>query len=286
MRDEGNMKTMADLLIAACMAVSLTACATRSIDTRQAQAAVDRLMDLQEPHKHLLALWESGKWQPKADVNLTRLLRTEFPAPVILAAFPRLSLPPGTTLDYVYHKSNMGGWPVLYSRPVDATPFDTFAELTNAMPHAQARGLLTNTWSQGFGFYLDDIQTDGTVDGYFQLIALYLMGDQFFNLWHDGYHDERIICTPSGLDDLFQKSDSQRTDSDHGIPDEVRAAAHALPLAPRVDIQRDTVRISVVVFTKWGGFQQRTFTVSRRRPHALLHEELQELVNYSCGYVM
>ena len=132
------------------MAVAMTACATRQIDANKAQAAVDRLITLQEPHKHLLDLWESGKWKPKKDTNLTSLLRTEFQVDAILSAFPKLSLLPKTTLDYVYYRNDMGGWPVLYSRQVDAPPFDTFEELTNAMPQAQSRGMLTNTWSQGF----------------------------------------------------------------------------------------------------------------------------------------
>lgn len=280
------MKSIAILLTAAFMAVSITACAYRQLDTGKAQAAVDRLIALQEPHKHLTDLWESGKWKPKEDTNLTSLLRTEFQVDAILSAFPKLSLLPKTTLDYVYYQNNIGGWPVLYSRPADAAPFDTFEELTNAMPQAQSRGMLTNTWSQGFGFYLDSIRADGSADSYFQLITLYLMGDQFFHLWHDGYHDERIICTKSGLDAFFQKSDSHISDFDRRIPDDVREAAYALQLSPQVNFQTDTVLISVVIFTNWGGFQRRIYTISRRFPHRLLNEDRQELINYTCGYVM
>ena len=268
------------------MAVAMTACATRQIDANKAQAAVDRLITLQEPHKHLLDLWESGKWKPKKDTNLTSLLRTEFQVDAILSAFPKLSLLPKTTLDYVYYRNDMGGWPVLYSRQVDAPPFDTFEELTNAMPQAQSRGMLTNTWSQGFGFYLESIRAADTADSYFQLITLYLMGDQYFHLWHDGYHDELIICTKSGLDAFFQKSDSQISDFDRRIPDDVRVAASALQLSPQVNFQPDTVLISVVIFTNWGGFQRRIYTISRRFPHRLLNEDRQELINYTCGHVM
>lgn len=280
-----QMKVAVISIFLAFTALFATSCTQRQVDVEKAQQTIDHLIALQEPHKYLDELIASDKWKPKKSNNPTPVLRSEFQVDTILPVFPNLHMKPGTTLDFVYYLSDMGGWPVLYARQAGTTPFGTFAELTNAMPQAQARGRSTNTWSQGFGFYLDSIRADGTADSYFQLLALYLMGDQFFHIWHDGYHDERLICTKSGLDDLFQE-DSQITDSRRRIPDDVKSAAYALQLSPQVKFQRDTVLVSVVIFTKWGGFQQRTYTISRRFPHRLMDEQRQELVSYSCGYVI
>ena len=262
---------------------AVTACAPRQLDAKKAQQTVDYLTSRQEPHKQLYDLMESGKWKPKEAPNPTQLLRSEFKIDSILAAFPNLSMKPDTTLDFVYYLINVGGWPVLYSRHVNAEPFDTFDTLTNAMPDAKSRAIISDTESQGFGFFFKDIEADGTQDSYFQLITLYLMGDQFFHIWHDAYHDERIVCSRSGLDRLFKNSDPY---SKHGIPNDVRDSAYALQISPQVNIQDDNVVVSVVIFTMFGGFQRRIYTISRTPPYKLLNEQRQELINFHCGYVI
>jgi hypothetical protein len=43
------------------------------------------------------------------------------------------------------------------------------------------------------------------------------------------------------------------------------------------------VKGEVVVFTKWGGFLQRSMTVKREFPHEILAEGEEVLVAYDCG---
>ena len=255
----------------------------RPLNIARAQACIDRLTAVQSSHMDVCDIFTSDKWQTKKEKNPTEIMRAEFPATEILATLPRLHMKRGTTIDYVYHMANAGGSPVLYSRPDKAEPYKSFDELARAKPHAQAKGRLKDTWSQGFGFYLDDIRTDGTAEGYFQLVVLYLMGDQFYHMWHDGYHDERIVCTSSGLEDAFKSTGS---DPRHRITDDKRRAISAMPIEPRVNIQSDVVSVSIVVFSKFFGFQRRIYTISRHPPHAMLNEQRKLLVDYYCGYVI
>ncbi len=56
----------------------------------------------------------------------------EFDAMDYFTVFDHLSMEPGYALDYVYHWDGMGGYPVLYARPLDQTPYATEAEMNMA----------------------------------------------------------------------------------------------------------------------------------------------------------
>lgn len=282
------MRRLILLLVLAGLPVLLTGCASGRLNASSAQASVDRVVALLEPHASIFPLLEAKEWTPKKDPDPTSLLREKFDANKLLGALPRLSLRPGTVLDYVYHRDKLSGAPVLYARSADARPFSSFPELTNAVPVAPTEGRLQNLWSKGIGYYVNSLAADGTEESYFQLVVMYLMGDQFFHFWHDGYHDELIVCAPSVLDALLLRKESVaegRYDRQRNLEHAVEKA-RALPLAPTIVMNRDTVEVSVVIFTKFGGFQRRHYTLGREPPHRVLRERWQELVPYHCGYVM
>lgn len=264
--------------------LALSSCATPRVSGHTAQRCVDDLLAIIEPHQSLIGLWTSGKCRPEDKEDLTRLVRREFNVSALLSAFHRLSLQSGRTLDYVYYMGNGGGWPVLYSRAHTADPFESYQSLTNALPHAEAKGWLANSWPPSYRFYVDDVRTDGSADGFFQLVVLYLMGDQFLHLWHDGYHDERIVCSREGLNALFLDLDKESHAA--RMSDHARGAARELELSPAVHFEPETASVSVVIFTKWGGFQRRAYRISRTPPHVILEERRTELIGYHCGSVM
>ena len=45
----------------------------------------------------------------------------------------------------------------------------------------------------------------------------------------------------------------------------------------------DTVLVKVVTFSNWGGFIQRSYTISRDFPHKVLQVERETLVEYDSG---
>jgi len=154
------------------------------------------------------------------------------------------------------------------------------------MPITQTHNEDVNRWAKGYGFYLDDLQADGSDESYFQLISLYLMGDQFFHIWHDWYHDETIVCDQRGLKAVFDSIDKETKEHGAKLSNKARELALQLDLTPSVRISDDVVEVAVTYFTKWGGFRRWEVTINRRPPHCILEQKHIDLVSYHVGYVM
>ena len=65
----------------------------------------------------------------------------------------------------------------------------------------------------------------------------------------------------------------------------VKWRARRLRPEPQVVMQDDEVQVKIVVFTAWGGFIQRTYTISRQFPHTITEENKKTLVPYDCGSI-
>jgi hypothetical protein len=177
----------------------------------------------------------------------------------------RLSMRPGYTLDYVYHNMGSGAQPYLYARKVDSKPYSTLEELAK-MYNDQT--YIDTTKNHAYD-YLGYVQTDGTEEAFFQYVVLRIMGGQFYLWWHAAYNDKMIICDQTGLDALFSDVNSYSSRFGQTLPSEVQDAARRLDFTPKVEITSDTVTVRVVVFTKWGGFIEETYTIVRAFPHII-----------------
>lgn len=189
----------------------------------------------------------------------------EFDANTYFQALTHLSMQPGYALDYVYHFDGMGGYPLLYSRPVEQTPFLTEADYAASRDSAN---------------YLDYVQIDDTEDGYFQYVVLNILGPQFYLFWHANYNDYRIVCDTAAVRSIASIL------GDFGRPMSLLSRLQALLLrdvAPTVSTGEQTVEVQVVVFTKWGGFLRWTFSIDRNFPHKILDVKEETLVPYDCG---
>ena len=182
-----------------------------------------------------------------------------------------LSVKPGYTLDYVYH--NIGGedaYPVIYARPVDGKPASSLDELSEIYNPGGESG-------QGGG-YLSYLETDDTEKSYFDYVVLDIMGSQFYLWWHANRHDTTIICDRDGLNAIWDGPYFK--DGTLTIPADVKAKAEKLDLSPRVVLGRDTAEVRVVVFTKWGGFIEKIYTIKRTSPHTVLDIKSNTLVEW------
>jgi hypothetical protein len=192
----------------------------------------------------------------------------EFDVNAFFTVLDRLSLEPGYVLDYVYCFDGFGGYPMLYVRPESATPYRTCSEYLNAL-HAAG--------SDDRYDYLNDIHVDGTAEGFFQLVVLRTMGNQFYLHWHAGYNDALIVCNRMALEDLLTVGQGSR------VPEEVADQARELDLTPVVEMGEDTVTVRVVIFTNWGGFIRLNYTIRRDFPHEFVDFSEATLVPYDCG---
>ncbi len=178
-----------------------------------------------------------------------------------------LAVEEGYFLDYVYQYDFMGGYPVLYALPYSEKPYPTIADYGLAVGDGEEPD------------YLDRIVTDDTPEGVVQLVVLDVMAEQFYLHWHAGYNDSRIICDEETLDTLLT------ADNDFGqpIPEDVQSQAADLDVAPVVTLDDETAQVRVLIFTKWGGFYETLFTISRDYPRAVYEWESKVLVPYDCG---
>ena len=180
-------------------------------------------------------------------------------------ALPHLSMEAGYTLDYDYFlEEDFGGMPLLHARP---SQYATYSEYVEA----------EHSGESSKGSFLDHVQTDGSREGFFEFVVLRIMGSQFYLYWHAATSDAAIICNESSLEALL--------DGTRGLPSDVRRKARALNVEPVVEIGDDTVLVKIVIFSQWGGFIQRSFTIGRDFPHVVLQEERETLVEYNSGIV-
>jgi hypothetical protein len=190
----------------------------------------------------------------------------EFDVMQYFTILDHLSPQPGYVLDYVYHYDELGGFPVLYVRTVDTPPYKSEAELTA---------------SDGLTNYMDFIQTDDTPDGYFQYVLLSLTANRFYLFWHANYSDSQVVCDKADVNRIVAS-----LNGDFGyrisLASRIRAA-FIKDIEPSIVVNEDSVEVSFVTFTRWGGFFRQSFTISRSFPHAILDEQEQNLVPYDCG---
>lgn len=187
-----------------------------------------------------------------------------------------LSMEPGYTLDYVYDYGFLAGEPILYARPVNQAPYETYSafaesEYPDDFPDIQK---LRHDFTA-------HIQADDTPEGFLELLALRTMGSQFYLHWHAAYHDAEIICNQATLEALI----AERRYSRMAFSPGVLKKARAIDFEPVIALDEDTVTVRLVTFTDWGGFIEETTILSRSFPHTILLQEQRVLVEYDCGIV-
>ena len=190
-----------------------------------------------------------------------------------------LSVEPGYVIDYFYIYDGMGGYPFVYARPADKSPYSSFEEYLANVPGGAPDSA---TESEYANEYLDHIKTDDSRESYFQLAALRIMDNQFYQFWHSGYNDATIVCDGDGLKQALAYADDAFEGG--GVPSSVRKAAGEIDLTPTVEFLDDqTALVRLVTFSLWGGFVESRYTISRESPHSVVSLETKTLVAYDCG---
>jgi len=187
----------------------------------------------------------------------------------------------GYVLDYVYLSDYLGGKPLIYARPKDQPAYTSYAEYIEAIGGTEQRSYeyLKNAID-----YLEHIEIDDTAEGYFQFVALSIMGDQFDLSWHGGYNDTKIVCDQKGLESVLKETAVLLSNFDDKVPENVRQAAQKIDFEPKVEfLDETTVIVRIVTYSKWGGFVEEKYTISRKFPHTIIDWKTETLVEYDCG---
>ena len=190
----------------------------------------------------------------------------EFDANQIFEALPHLRMRDGFTLDYVYHQDGMGGYPLLYARPIDQQPYLNEAEYKAAPDQPVYSSFVT--------------PQDGA-EGYFDYAVFAATANQFYLDWHAKYNDWQVLCNTADIEDVIRSLDEKS----FGQPmtSAQQQAARAIPdPQPSVVLSDKTATVTMLVFTKWGGFYRRTLTINRA-DHSIADKHDESLVEYDCG---
>jgi hypothetical protein len=206
-----------------------------------------------------------------------------------------LSMEPGFVLDYLFTGSDgFGGRPLIYVRKAEDKPFTSYEEYETAQENAVR--IQNNYDFIGFVMYGNTtelgnkIKVDGTPQGYFEYVLLQIMGGQFYLVWHANYDDATIICDKVSLEKTVKESIQgmgfdlmPTTSSGRGSYSEFMAKAKFIDFQPVITLGDKTVAIKVIIFTKWGGLVQYTFTINKEYPHTITKVTQRVLVAYNCG---
>lgn len=210
--------------------------------------------------------------------------------PDFFSVLHHLTMEEGYVLGCVHHRVRLGARPVLYARPKDRPPLRSYDEFVEALGSGdeslrseyagidRSRTDVTRRSGHIWQRWLTSVRTDGSEDGFFELALLRVLGGQFCLVWHTNYDDLLPLCDRTGVEALLKEKHFDRR-----LPRGVREAARQLDVEPTVALSADAAVVSIVVFTKWGGFLKRTITFSRDFPHTILDETEETLVEYECN---
>jgi len=170
----------------------------------------------------------------------------------------------GYVLDYVYFAPGGFGAPYMYARSEGEPTFSNYSAYQNA----------------GVENFLSHIQVDDTAEGYYELVLLSIMGEQFYLSWHAAYDDWEVVSSRERLDAIIELMNEEH----NPLTEEQVEAALQLDVTPSVKFEGDKVRVQILMFTKWGGFYERVYTIDRNFPHQMIEDDIQ-LIPYNCGIV-
>ena len=173
----------------------------------------------------------------------------EFDPNLFFTVLDRLQMEEGWTLDFTYfYASDMGGEPTLVARTTDSPTCQSDPE----EPCMSEKVLL-------------HVLVDGTREGWFQLMVLKLMGDQFYREWH-GFEGKVILPSHAGLTAWLEGQ--KKRWSVQGTEDFDEAAMAALKVDPAVDIGDDGVHVNIVYFSRGSGIVRWVADISLEPPYS------------------
>jgi hypothetical protein len=269
------------VLFASCVSLTATTTPTTTQTTTQTTNAPDAVQSAQGTIDAVIEVQPSGIPDHFLPAEPAESMRTEsdFDANSYFSVLDHLSMKPDYVLDYLYIYDGMGGYPLIYARRSEDPPYASSDEYAADIAEG---GQDLDEDSDYYYRYLNSIQSDDTREGYFQFVVLYIMGGQFYLDWHAGYNDTTIVCDGAGLESALSAADA--CFEGDLLPDSLREKAEKLDLEPTVEFpDTATAVVRLVTFSKWGGFVELRYTISRQFSHSLIEVDTKILIEYDCG---
>ena len=212
----------------------------------------------------------------------------EFDVNAYFQVLTHLKIKKGYVLDYIYYLGASGGTPVLYTRHTDQPSFRNYGDFaiagTSVTRPENDVSLLWMTIEKGGTFkYGSQINVKDSAEGYYEYTLMQLLGGQFYLYYKANVYDVRVVATPAEAEKVLESIENADANQ---IDDDFRKKAKALDLQPVVEIGHDAVKVSVVVFTMWGGFSRVTFTMGRNYPNSITQYDNNVILKYDSGVIL
>jgi hypothetical protein len=140
--------------------------------------------------------------------------------------------------------------------------------------------LIESNWRITNQVFDNQIRIDGTAEGFFKYVVMQMLGGQFYLSWHSDYNDIRIVCDPLCIDDIIKEIEDFEL---REIPAHILEQARNLSYEPVIEFKGETVNVSVMTFSKWGGFTRIITTIKREYPHKIVSVQRETVLEYNCG---
>jgi hypothetical protein len=215
---------------------------------------------------------------------------TRFDINRFLDVFDRIKLTDEYVLDYFYEANGSGGFPIPFTRKENSDPMPLLREILRKKK--ESRELL------GYPILIKqmikDVEFEKSASGYFQFVLFDKAVCQFYLFWHAGYNDSDFVLSKSQLEklltDIPEKNETQTFHNKRAmikelpkftISREERCILKNIALNPRVRMMDQSAKVTMVAFTKWGGFYYDHTHV--KWPNAVEKKERDIIVEYDCG---
>lgn len=222
--------------------------------------------------------------QPAASAQSTAT-SNRFDANQYFIVLDKLQSEPGFVLDWVFANRGIGGYPVLYLRKTEETPFADYAAYAGFPANAREPPSVTAEDQERLRYgYLDQIRAADSPEGFFQLVVLRLLGDRFSLFWHEYYNEIALVCSQPGWQAVLRR-EQQRGEPYAPPPAAFIEAAGKLDFSPSIQLTDAQVNVDVTTYCPFRGLERCHFELSRPFPHRILTQSKTTLLSHSQGFL-
>ena len=172
-------------------------------------------------------------------------------------------------INYVYMYRNSYGRPLLYTVTKGTEEYKTEKEFSDGEPLPFTYG----------------IETDGSDKGFLQLAMAQVLAPNFYLYFRSNEQDMIVLCDIDDIEVLLDELD-QRDDVVNKPDLLVKARAltiDAIDPVVRFDKKNNQAVVSMLTFTKWGGFYRQTLTYGVGFPHRSVSITAKQVIAYDAG---
>lgn len=208
-----------------------------------------------------------------------------------------IELEKGWSADYLYLKDKLGGGPIIIAYPKSRKEkyMQIISNMHNSEEETMSKDYNSRSMMKRFldrsdvDNYLKHIVLDGSEESYFQFVILAKLGSQFSLFWHAAYNDLEFLCTKAAAEKVIARigrEDEEISTIENNLFDKKTIKKiRGINFEPEIDIRNDKTSVRLVFFTKWGGFVEAEYLISKKQPNQIVEENTVPLVEYDCGYV-